>query len=192
MAIKSVLFQLGVITISFCDQIGQMPRHAVMVQLNFNGALEHFKNLKAIFTENIDERWTLTTSLKFCFSIGVIMNHNFEWTRTVILDGRTKRMITTKVNAITWRNILRMRYFNDISDSVEKCHKMNRFGDAFRWLNRIYKNHMILSHKLELESLLGQIHQMYVQVNVAGITSLVAVFLSKWILSSAFTLVLCL
>ena len=80
-----------------------------------------------------------------------------------------------------------MRYFNDISDSVEKCHKMNRFGDAFRWLNRIYKNHMILSHKLELESLLGQIHQMYLQVNVAGITSLVAVFLSKWILSSAFT-----
>ena len=73
-----------------------------------------------------------------------------------------------------------MRYFNDISDiSVEKSHKMNRLGDAFRWLNRIYKNHMILSHQLEFESLLGQIHQMYLQVNVAGITSLVAVFLSK-------------
>ena len=56
MAIKSVLFQLGVITISFCDQIGQLPRHAVMVRLNLNGALEHCKNLKAILTENIDER----------------------------------------------------------------------------------------------------------------------------------------
>ena len=169
MAIKSDLFQLGVITISFCDQIGQLLRHAVTVRLNFKGALVHYKNSKAIFTENIDKRWTLTNSLNSSFSIGIILNHKLEWTRIFILDGRTKRMITTKSKC----------YYLKIHPS-NALFRMFLLKNVTKWIVFISSCLWLCSVKyLKMNAM-----------NVAGITSLVTVSSSKWILSSAFTFIL--